>query len=77
MAETMRAAVEAGRKTFLAGLIPKKLYATASSPVSDGLTKYRQPLFGLVLNGCFFLIAEISAIRNASFLLFSASYRDF
>ncbi len=34
MAEAMRAAVEAGRKAFLSGRIPKKLYATASSPVS-------------------------------------------
>ena len=34
MAEAMRAAVEAGRKAFLAGRIPKKLYATASSPVA-------------------------------------------
>lgn len=34
MAEAMRAAVEAGRKAFLAGRIPKKLYATASSPIS-------------------------------------------
>jgi len=33
MAEAMRAAVEAGRKAFLAGRIAKKLYATASSPV--------------------------------------------
>jgi len=33
MAEAMRAAVEAGRKAFLAGRIPKKLYATASSPL--------------------------------------------
>ena len=32
MAEAMRAGVEAGRKAFLAGRIPKKLYATASSP---------------------------------------------
>jgi thiazole synthase len=32
MAEAMRAAVEAGRKSFLAGRIPKKLYAQASSP---------------------------------------------
>jgi thiazole synthase len=32
MAEAMRQAVEAGRKAFLAGRIPKKLYATASSP---------------------------------------------
>ncbi|MGC1830747.1 MAG: thiazole synthase [Candidatus Acidiferrales bacterium] len=34
MAEAMRAAVEAGRKAFLAGRIPKKLYATASSPLA-------------------------------------------
>lgn len=34
MAEAMRAAVEAGRKAFLAGRIEKKLYATASSPLS-------------------------------------------
>jgi len=32
MAEAMREAVSAGRKAFLAGRIPKKLYATASSP---------------------------------------------
>jgi len=35
MAEAMRQAVEAGRKSFLAGRIPMKLYATASSPL-DG-----------------------------------------
>ncbi|HXW55431.1 MAG TPA: thiazole synthase [Candidatus Cybelea sp.] len=34
MAEAMGAAVEAGRKAFLAGRIEKKLYATASSPLS-------------------------------------------
>ncbi len=34
MAEAMRAAVEAGRKAFLAGRIEKRLYATASSPVA-------------------------------------------
>ena len=34
MAEAMGAAVEAGRKAFLAGRIEKKLYATASSPVA-------------------------------------------
>lgn len=32
MAEAMKLAVEAGRKAFLAGRIPKKLYANASSP---------------------------------------------
>ncbi len=36
MAEAMRLAVEAGRKAFLAGRIPRKLYASASSPL-DGL----------------------------------------
>jgi thiazole synthase len=34
MAEAMRSAVEAGRKAYLAGRIEKKLYATASSPLS-------------------------------------------
>lgn len=33
MAEAMKAAVEAGRKSFVAGRIPRKLYAQASSPV--------------------------------------------
>ena len=33
MAQAMRLAVEAGRLAYLAGRIPKKLYATASSPV--------------------------------------------
>jgi len=32
MAEAMRKAVEAGRLAYLAGRIPRKLYATASSP---------------------------------------------
>src|SRR5262249_37341917 len=36
MAEAMRLAVEAGRKSFLAGRITRKLYATASSPL-EGL----------------------------------------
>src|SRR5438132_5595888 len=36
MAEAMRLGVESGRKAFLAGRIPKKLYATASSPL-DGM----------------------------------------
>lgn len=35
MARAMKAAAEAGRLAFLAGRIPKKLYATASSP-SEG-----------------------------------------
>src|SRR5262249_58787503 len=36
MADAMRQAVEAGRKAYLAGRIPRKLYATASSPI-EGL----------------------------------------
>src|SRR5512144_2870681 len=38
MAQAMRGAVEAGRRAFLAGRIPAKLYATASSPL-DGLIR--------------------------------------
>jgi thiazole synthase len=38
MAEAMRLGVEAGRKAFLAGRIPAKLHATASSPL-DGLIR--------------------------------------
>jgi thiazole synthase len=36
MAEAMRHAVIAGRKSYLAGRIPKRPFATASSPV-DGM----------------------------------------
>jgi thiazole synthase len=35
MALAMNAAAIAGRNAFLAGRIPKKLYATASSPMLD------------------------------------------
>lgn len=35
MAVAMKAAAIAGRQTYLAGRIPKKLYATASSPLLD------------------------------------------
>ena len=38
MAGAMKAAVEAGRNAFLAGRIPRKLYASASSPL-DGLVR--------------------------------------
>jgi thiazole synthase len=34
MAEAMGEAVIAGRKAWLAGRMPKRLYATASSPLS-------------------------------------------
>jgi thiazole synthase len=33
MAEAMRLGIEAGRKAYLAGRMPKKLYASASSPI--------------------------------------------
>jgi thiazole synthase len=36
MASAMKKAVEAGREAFLAGRIPRKLYASASSPI-DGI----------------------------------------
>ena len=36
MAEAMKLAVRAGRLAYLAGRIPRKLYASASSPV-EGL----------------------------------------
>ena len=39
MAEAMKHAVIAGRKSYLAGRIPKKPYATASSPI-DGLIQF-------------------------------------
>jgi thiazole synthase len=35
MAEAMRDAVRAGRLAYRAGRIPKKLYATASSPLEE------------------------------------------
>ncbi len=35
MAEAMKKAIEAGRAAYLAGRIPRKLYATASSPQED------------------------------------------
>ena len=38
MAVAMKYAVEAGRQAFLAGRIPKKLYATASSPLEGVLS---------------------------------------
>ena len=38
MADAMRHAVEAGRLAYLAGRIPKRLYATASSPETGTIT---------------------------------------
>jgi thiazole synthase len=40
MASAMKAAVEAGRMAWLAGRIPKKLYATASSPTEGVIGKH-------------------------------------
>jgi thiazole synthase len=40
MARAMRLACEAGRLAYLSGRIPKKLYATASSP-TEGLISLR------------------------------------
>jgi len=37
MAEAMKRAVEAGRLAYRAGRIPRKLYATASSPIEGML----------------------------------------
>ncbi|HEX3466817.1 MAG TPA: thiazole synthase [Candidatus Elarobacter sp.] len=42
MARAMRAAVEAGRDAFLAGRMPKRLYATASSPMQDLIAARQQ-----------------------------------
>ena len=33
MASAMRKAIEAGREAYLAGRMPRKLYASASSPI--------------------------------------------
>jgi len=38
MAHAMKNAVLAGRQAFLSGRMPRKLYATASSPL-DGISK--------------------------------------
>jgi thiazole synthase len=38
MAEAMQHAVIAGRQAYLAGRMPKKLYATASSPL-EGISR--------------------------------------
>ncbi len=43
MARAMRAAVQAGRDAYLAGRIPKRLYATASSPEEGMIGATRPP----------------------------------
>jgi thiazole synthase len=42
MATAMKAAIHAGRQAYLAGRIPKRLYATASSP-EDGVIASKKP----------------------------------
>lgn len=42
MAHAMRLAIEAGRLAFLAGRIPKKPYASASSPI-EGIPELKRP----------------------------------
>jgi thiazole synthase len=37
MATAMRLAIEAGRLAYLAGRMPKRLYASASSPLTGGI----------------------------------------
>jgi thiazole synthase len=39
MAQAMKLAIEAGRLAYEAGRIPRRLYATASSPL-DGLANF-------------------------------------
>jgi len=43
MAHAMRHAIEAGRLAYLAGRIPKKLYATASSPIEGVIAPAADP----------------------------------
>ncbi len=43
MAEAMKQAVEAGRKAYLAGRIPKRAYASASSPVEGVVSTTEGP----------------------------------
>ena len=42
MAQAMRLACQSGRQAYLAGRIPKKLYATASSPTEGTITAPRE-----------------------------------
>jgi thiazole synthase len=42
MAEAIKLGVEAGRKAYLAGRIPKKAYASASSP-TEGVPAPKRP----------------------------------
>ncbi len=46
MAEAMRDAVKAGRASYLAGRMPKKLYATASSPVEGTVVSHHSSVAG-------------------------------
>jgi thiazole synthase len=44
MAEAMKLGVEAGRRAYLAGRIPKKAYASASSPMEGVAQPGRHPV---------------------------------
>jgi thiazole synthase len=48
MAQAMRKAVEAGREAFLAGRMPKKLYAAAPSSPSEGVISSSSPAAGTI-----------------------------
>jgi len=41
MAEAMKLSVRAGRLAYLAGRIPRKMYATASSPIEGTIVGSR------------------------------------
>ena len=40
MATAMKLAVQAGRLAYLSGRMPKRLYASASSPIEGAIKKY-------------------------------------
>jgi thiazole synthase len=39
MAKAMKLAVEAGRAAYLAGRMPKRMYASASSPLTGAIAR--------------------------------------
>jgi len=62
MARAMRAACEAGREAFLAGRIPRRLYATASSP-DEG--RIAQPAAGTTAQPAAGNTAQPAAVHTA------------
>ena len=80
MASAMRHAVEAGRQAFLAGRIPKKLYASASSPLVGVVPLeaiFRRPYASSTahprLRHGFQLSRNLGPIRRTSLKLITAS----